>query len=279
MIGDLYRVSGSGNDFLAWIEPEADPPPERVRAWCRRGVSLGADGLFVLRRTDDPDRILMDHFNPDGHRAELCGNGARCAAELAFVLGWAAKKVWVTTGAGTFLARRAGESRIQLEAPPADVPPAERIVEVQGIRHRGYWTRLGVPWLVLPWSESLEAAPVADLGPPLRHHEAFAPEGVNVAFVRYASRNEVEMRFWERGVEAETLASGTGTLAAVLVGLSLGRLELPVEAKSSGGFPATVRGELGDGDLPAAWSLEGDARILARIEPWPGADQGAESPR
>lgn len=272
-MGEIYRVSGSGNDFLAWIEPEADPSSERVRAWCRRGVSLGADGLFTLQRTDDPQRIVMEHWNADGGKAELCGNGTRCAAELAFALGWADAEIHVTTGAGTFRARAAGEHRVELEAPLPDAPPREQTVQALGAPRTGFRVRLGVPWLVLPWTQSLETAPVADLGPPLRHHEAFAPEGVNVAFARYPTRNQVEMRFWERGVEAETLASGTGSLASVLVGLSTGRLELPVEAVSPGGFPATVRGEVDSDGLPTRWSLEGDARILARVEPWPGADQ------
>lgn len=270
-MADLYRVSGSGNDFLAWIEPSEDPSAERVRAWCRRGVSLGADGLFTLRRSADPDRIVMDHFNADGGRAELCGNGTRCAAQLAFALDWAEREIRITTGAGTFQARAAGEHRIDLEAPLPGTLPDERVLDVRGENHRGFWTRLGVPWFVLPWPD-LETAPLSDLGPALRHHESFAPEGANVAFVRYPARDRVEMRFWERGVEAETLASGTGTLASVWVGLSSGRLELPVEATSPGGFPATVRGEVDADGLPTAWSLEGDARILARVEPWPGAD-------
>lgn len=277
-MGDLYRVSGSGNDFLAWIEPPEDPTPERVRAWCRRGVSLGADGLFTLRRSEDPGRIVMDHWNADGGRAELCGNGTRCAAQLAFALSWARDEVSITTGAGTFHARAAGEHRIDLEAPLPGSPPAERTVEALGPPRRGFRTRIGVPWFVLPWPD-LENAPLAELGPPLRHHESFAPEGVNVAFVRYPARHRVEMRFWERGVEAETLASGTGTLASVLAGLTTDRLDLPVEAASPGGFPATVRGEVDADGLPTTWSLEGDARILARIEPWPGADQVPDANR
>lgn len=273
-MGDLFRVSGSGNDFLAWIEPEEPPSAERVRAWCRRGVSLGADGLFTLHRTEDPTRLRMIHFNADGGRAELCGNGTRCAAQLAFAFGWATDEVHVVTDAGSFRARPAGAHRIDLEAPLPDGPPEERAPDVDGRAWTGWWTRLGVPWFVLPWPEGLGSAPLEALGPALRHHDAFAPEGANVAFVRYPNRHRVEMRFWERGVEAETLASGTGTLASILVGLATGRLDLPVEATSPGGFPATVYGELGEDDIPTVWSLEGDARILARIEPFSGADQG-----
>lgn len=274
-MGDLFRVSGSGNDFLAWIEPEEPPSPERVRAWCRRGVSLGADGLFTLHRTEDPTRLQMIHFNADGGRAELCGNGTRCAAQLAFAFGWATDEIHVVTDAGSFRARPAGPHRIDLEAPVPDGPPEKRSPDLKGRVWAGWWTRLGVPWFVVPWPVELKSVPLKYLGPTLRHHDSFAPEGANVAIVHYSNRHSVEMRFWERGVEAETLASGTGTLASVLVGLVTDRLDLPVEAVSPGGFPVAVRGEVDSDGLPTRWSLEGDARILARIEPWPGADQGS----
>ena len=84
---EFYKVSGSGNDFIALIAPPAAPTPDEIRAWCRRGVSLGADGLFTLRR-DGADAV-MDYWNADGTAAGLCLNGTRCAARLAFELGWA----------------------------------------------------------------------------------------------------------------------------------------------------------------------------------------------
>src|SRR5215213_2345877 len=106
----FYKVSGSGNDFLALAEPFETPAPETIRAWCRRGVSLGADGLFVLRRAGGG--ASMEYFNSDGYPADLCLNGTRCAAQLAFHLGWAEGTVQVTTGAGAFAGRRLDEGRI-----------------------------------------------------------------------------------------------------------------------------------------------------------------------
>ncbi|HEV7786777.1 MAG TPA: diaminopimelate epimerase, partial [Thermoanaerobaculia bacterium] len=89
----FYKLSGSGNDFLALAEPWETPSAERIRAWCRRGVSIGADGLFVLRRAGGGETggagATMDYFNADGLAADLCLNGTRCAAQLAFHLGWA----------------------------------------------------------------------------------------------------------------------------------------------------------------------------------------------
>ena len=94
---EFYKVSGSGNDFLALIEPQADPSAEQIAAWCRRGISLGADGLFVLRRLEHG--AAMAYWNSDGQPARLCINGTRCAARLAYDLGWAAGETTIETGA------------------------------------------------------------------------------------------------------------------------------------------------------------------------------------
>ena len=121
---EFFRLSGGGNDFLALAEPRRAPTPEEVRAWCARGLSLGADGLFVLRRT--PAGVDMEHFNPDGRPAALCINGTRCAARLAFELEWARDELVVETGAGPVPARRSAASEIALTL-PAPVAPAEQL--------------------------------------------------------------------------------------------------------------------------------------------------------
>jgi diaminopimelate epimerase len=266
----FFKVSGGGNDFLALVEPDETPRLERIRAWCRRGVSLGADGLFVLRRT--PDGTVMDYFNADGFPADLCLNGTRCAAQLAFHLGWSADRVDLRTGAGPVTARRLDAERVRLELPAPEEPQA-LTVDVDGIPRAGHRLRVGVPHFVLPW-EDLPSAPVGELGAALRHHAVFAPEGTNVNFVRNPERHRMEIRTFERGVEAETLACGTGVLAGVAVGLFRGNLELPVRALTRGGFELEV-----DADAGGQWRLGGDARVVAEgillpsaaVEPLPPA--------
>lgn len=276
----FYKLSGAGNDFIALVEPltRMDRPPgaDEIRAWCRRGVSLGADGLFLLHRAG-PGSARMTYFNADGGEAALCLNGTRCAARLAFELGWAEgdETLIVETGAGPFAARRldpAGETGIALEVPVPDRPPELREVEVEGRRFRGWWSLLGVPHFVLEWPDGLADAPVATLGPALRRHPDLGEGGANVDFVRFmpptgperpARLSRIDVRSFERGVEAETLACGTGVLAAVAAGLAEGRLALPVEALTRGGFVLSVDGEAAGG-LPRRWSLAGDARIVAR---------------
>jgi|HubBroStandDraft_3_1064219.scaffolds.fasta_scaffold01093_12 diaminopimelate epimerase len=294
----FFKVSGSGNDFLALPEPAAPPPAERIRAWCRRGISLGADGLFTLRR--EGAEVAMEYWNADGLPADLCLNGTRCAAQLAFHLGWAQGRATVRTAAGRFDARRLDEGSVALGVPAPAAAPAEIRVEVEGRTWSGWRIDVGVPHLVLLWPEDLAAAPVVSLGGPLRRHPAFAPAGANVNFVRFPTPHRMEIRTYERGVEDETLSCGTGVLAAAAVGLALGAATLPLAVATRGGFElevaaagsaawakglageweADAEGHAGKSETgaehaagaPRCWTLAGDARIVARGELLAGAE-------
>ena len=265
----FFKVSGGGNDFLALAEPEETPPPERIRAWCRRGVSLGADGLFLLRRpagdAGGGERVVMEYWNADGLPADLCLNGTRCAAQLAFHLGWARDRVRIATAAGEVAARRLDDTRIAVALPAPAEPPREVILEVEARAWTGWAITVGVPHLVLVWPESLRQAPVVPLGRPLRFHPAFAPAGTNVSFVRFPGSDRMEIRTYERGVEDETLSCGTGVLAGAAVGLHLGQVArsggVPLTVLTQGGFELAVTGDpAGSG---GSWSLAGDARVVA----------------
>lgn len=266
---EFYRVSGSGNDFLALPEPAADPAPDQVRAWCRRGTSLGADGLFTLRR-GAPGTVVMDYRNADGTPAGLCLNGTRCAARLAFHLGWATDRVTVETGAGPLPARRVDTTTVSVAAPPPTAPEPLAL-EAGGVTHAAHRLTVGVPHLVLSWPD-LATAPVAALGRTLRHHPALAPAGANVDFI-HPTPTHLDIRTYERGVEAETLACGTGVLAAAAVVLATTATRLPLTARTRGGFLLTVTGP-----DPTAWHLAGDARLLAHGHLLPDADTSPTPP-
>jgi diaminopimelate epimerase len=266
----FYKVSGSGNDFLALAEPFEVPAAETIRAWCRRGVSLGADGLFVLRRAGGG--AAMDYFNADGLPADLCLNGTRCAAQLAFHLGWAEGVVEMRTAAGAFSARRLDDSRVAVDLPVPPEEPRELTVEIAGSSgisssHTGYRLLVGVPHFVLPWPAELVGAPVRELGRELRHHPVFGPPGTNVNFVRFPAHDRMEIRTYERGVEDETLSCGTGVLASAAVGLAMGGARLPLHVMTQGGFGLEVAGDVEKG----RWSLAGDARVVATGEMLAGA--------
>ncbi|MBW8875995.1 MAG: diaminopimelate epimerase [Acidobacteria bacterium] len=262
----FYKLSGSGNDFLALAEPWETPPPERIRAWCRRGVSLGADGLFILRRAEGGG--TMDYFNADGLPADLCLNGTRCAAQLAFHLGWVEERAHLRTGAGSVTARRLDGSRTAVELPAPVEPPQPLTVDIGGTSRAGWRILVGVPHFVLLWPDGLETAPVRELGRQLRYHPVFGLPGTNVDFVRFPARERMEIRTYERGVEDETLSCGTGVLAGAAVGLVLAKVRLPLRVETQGGFELLVAGDPEAG----SWSLAGDARVVAEGELLPGAE-------
>jgi diaminopimelate epimerase len=272
----FFKVSGGGNDFLALAEPAGTPAAEEIRAWCGRGVSLGADGLFVLRRVVGAGgAVEMDYFNSDGLPADLCLNGTRCAAQLAFHLGWAdgsAGSLEVRTGAGPVAARRLDDSSVLVEV-PAPERPRELTVEVDGTPVSGWALAVGVPHFVLLWPE-LERAPLATLAPRIRYHAAFGAPGTNVNFVRFPERQRMEIRTYERGVEGETLACGTGVLAGAAVGLALGQAELPLQTLTRSGFILAVEETRQGG----RWSLAGDAHVVARGDLFPGATLAPAAP-
>ena len=281
----FFKLSGAGNDFLALAEPLHDPAEEQVRAWCRRGISLGADGLFVLRRQSGGAGIALDYWNADGRPAELCLNGTRCAAELAFQLGWADGAVKIVTASGDVVARRDGVARVVLEL-QAPEPPAAWTVTLDGEPPAadgesiaGWRVRVGVPHFVLLWPDELGAAPVATLGRALRRHPDFAPAGTNVNFVRFPAPDRMQVRTYERGVEEETLACGSGVLASAAVGLLLGRATLPLQVTTQGGFELEVGGDPAAPFAPGTpWSLTGDARLVARGELLPDAETAPPPP-
>lgn len=277
--GSFYKLSGAGNDFIALVAPDAAPSPERIQAWCRRGLSLGADGLFTLARAGDT--VKMVHYNADGGRSDLCLNGSRCAAALAFRLGWfdgvapearKANELRLETDVGVLRARHVGVDRIALALPDFVGEPEERTLEVNGKAYNGWLLTVGVPHFVLPWPESLASAPVDSLGSVLRAHPDLGAAGANVDFARFISSSpgRCELRTFERGVEAETLACGTGVVATVAAGIAAGRLTTPAVALTAGGHELSVH------DRP--WALEGDARVLAQGELLGGASAVPSAP-
>ena len=269
---ELWRLSGAGNDFLAVVPPAAPPGEDLVRSWCRRGISLGADGVLFLE-PGDPTRLY--YWNADGSPADLCLNGARCAAQLAVQLGWAEDSLTLGTGAGELRAHRVSPSEVEVEIPirPQNLRSVEVDLEAQLEDRpiRGWLVEVGVPHLVIPWESDLAECPVSRLGPPLRSHPVLGPLGANVDFVRYPDEQTLEIRSYERGVEAETLACGTGVLAAAAVGIRTGRVELPVTAHTRGGFDLEVAGKIEEGSI-CGWSLGGDARVLAKLTVCEGAE-------
>ncbi|MEM1202388.1 MAG: diaminopimelate epimerase [Acidobacteriota bacterium] len=278
----FYKVSGAGNDFIALAAPregadgdgaaldgaETQPAPADVADWCRRGLSVGADGLFVIHRRPG-GAVRMVYQNADGGRSELCLNGSRCAAELAFSLGWGSGELELITDAGTLTCRRRMPGYVDVDLPPGLVGHPEALpLEHHGQVYEGWRIEVGIPHYVLPWDRHVASAPVAEIGSALRSHRGLGPAGANVNFVRFAEKR-LDVRTFERGVEAETLACGTGVVAAAAVGAALGLTHLPATAITGGGYGLGL--SVRDPESRTQWTLGGDARIVHRGEILDGA--------
>ncbi|MBW1989422.1 MAG: diaminopimelate epimerase [Deltaproteobacteria bacterium] len=259
----FMKMSGSGNDFILGDNRQGtfayEDMPALARRLCARKVSVGADGLILLENSDEAD-FAWRFFNADGSEAEMCGNGARCAARFAYLSGIAGKDMRFVTLAGVIHAQVAdGTVRVRM-TPPMDLVP-EVCLDVDGEPVRLFSVNTGVPHAVVR-VDDLEAVDVDGLGRRIRFHEHFAPAGANVNFL-WADGAETRIRTYERGVEGETLACGTGAVASALCRAMADDLPSPVKVLTRGGVTLLVH-FCRQGESFDEVYLEGDARIIYR---------------
>lgn len=210
------KMVASGNDFVVYEAGRHSLDyGSLARKICERKFGVGADGLLVLEKTHRAD-IRMRIFNADGSEAQMCGNGARCAA--LFVKSHIkphASKIAIQTKAGIIMAQLHGENvKIKLTDPTRlkiEIP-----LKVRSRSLRVNFINTGVPHAVI-FVEGLDKIDVKNLGREIRFHKQFAPKGTNVNFVEVMDRNSIRVRTYERGVEDETLACGTGSTASALI--------------------------------------------------------------
>lgn len=235
------KLAGSGNDFIlvdnmgGRVDVEAFRG--RIPKVCARARSVGADGIIFL----EPSSLAhfrWRFFNSDGSEAEMCGNGGRCAARFAFEKGIAPREMIFETMAGVIKARvlEGGQVKVQLTT-PRGWRWRERLSLDHGVIEYSF-VNTGVPHVVV-MVEDLGDVDVEDLGRKVRFHPYFSPAGTNVNFVQVLDEGRLALRTYERGVEAETLACGTGATAAALVYLGDGE-EGKVEVLTRGGETLVV---------------------------------------
>lgn len=229
-------MHGAGNDFVL-IDNRVgrlELTPAQVVRMCDRHRGIGADGVLVLR----PDASgqadwAWDFFNSDGSRAEMCGNGARCFARFVQKLTGAGPHIRILTGAGVVQAWCNGDQVTVTLTPPKDLQ-LDQSVRLASGPVRVHCVNTGVPHAVLFVPEA-ESALVQTVGAELRYHPHFAPRGTNVNFVQVLGPSSIRVRTYERGVEAETLACGTGVTASALVAARLHGFNPPVKVRVQSG--------------------------------------------
>ena len=264
----FYKMHGGGNDFVlidhrAGFIPEAEQPA-LARRLCHRQLGVGADGLILIEASRAAN-FRWRFYNADGSEPEMCGNGGRCAARFAVLLGIAPETLSFETLSGVIHAEVRGR-RVKLALTGVGDFQLNQTIPLEEANVTGHFVRVGVPHLVVP-VDDLEAAPVTEWGRLLRFHQMFQPAGANVNFVRFTGPENLSIRTYERGVEDETLACGTGSVAAALVGACLGRLSSPVEVLTRGGEILTVFFRPQSGACREVY-LEGDALVVYQGELW-----------
>jgi len=264
----FMKMSGSGNDFILIDHRKSLVAEDRMREFvqkvCRRRISVGADGLIFIERSGKAD-FKWRFFNADGSEAEMCGNGGRCAARFAFLKGIAGRNLTFETLAGILSAEVDGK-RVKLEMTRPHGLKLDEPLTVEKKEEVISSINTGVPHAVL-FREDLESLDIVRMGRAVRHHSHFAPAGTNANFVRVEDRSHLTVRTYERGVEDETLACGTGTVASALIAAFKGMVKSPVAAKTSGGEILTVHFEIEGKEVKRVF-FEGEVHIIYEAGMW-----------
>jgi diaminopimelate epimerase len=259
---DFVKMNGAGNDFIL-LDNRAGQlklTTEQVVRLCHRQRGIGADGLFLLvpNQSGRAD-WSWEFYNSDGSMAEMCGNGARCFARYIQRLTGAKEQTSFETIAGVITAQFDGELVTVNLTAPKDLRLNE-IIPVAGAKLEVHSLNTGVPHAVL-FVPDADQAMVQARGAELRFHEHFKPKGTNVNFVQVLGPNRIRVRTYERGVEGETLACGTGVAASALIASQLRQFTSPIKVQVQGGDWLEVSWT-GGGETLANVKLKGPADFV-----------------
>jgi diaminopimelate epimerase len=268
----FWKMTGSGNDFILVDNRSGFLDPDRsrdlVRKSCRHKLSVGADG-FIFIENDPTVDFKWRFFNADGSEAEMCGNGARCAARFAFLRGIVQEpRISFRTRAGVIDAEILDE-RVRIRTTAPQDLQLDLTLNTDGESFHLHFVNTGVPHVVLLLNdlERLEEMDVKRWGRALRFHPHFQPAGTNVNFACIQDPGRLTLRTYERGVEDETLACGTGSIASALTAAAKDLVRSPVDVSTRGGDILTIsfvqRGE----DFQEVY-LEGDAKVVYEGQLW-----------
>lgn len=257
----FYKLSGSGNDFIIINNLDGkynfDFFKNIVTKVTSRNNGVGADGLIVLNKDNEVD-FRWDFFNSDGSIAEMCGNGARCAGRVFSII-TGKKDIVFKTIAGLIDAAVSGNIvKVRLSDPTGYIDKVE--IDVDGKLFKGSFINTGVPHFVIE-IDDIENFPVKDIGNKIRFHSYFSPKGTNVNFIKYLGDETIKVRTYERGVEDETLACGTGACASALVIGKKGWVKNKANIITSGGERLTVYFNI-DGNNFSKVYLEGAVKFI-----------------
>lgn len=265
----FWKMSGSGNDFVV-VDNRRHALRGNLAAWakklCHRQEGVGADGLLLLE-PDKTENFRMVYYNADGSRADMCGNGARCMAWFAHERGAVGNAFRFKTDAYPVGAKVDGRV-VRVSLADARDYKQEVIARIDGKIYRPAFLNTGVPHAVL-FVPDVDKVRVNELGRAIRFHKAFGSRGTNVNFVQKLGIDKLRVRTYERGVERETFACGTGVTASAIAAALAGLVKPPVRCVVAGGDTLTVQFKMHpeSRERPATGiTLEGPVRLTFKGE-------------
>ena len=241
MAMNFWKMHGAGNDFILLDDHDQSFPVDNtpwINDIASRRTGIGSDGLILIQPSESAD-FRMRFFNPDGREAEMCGNGARCVARLAHEIGAAPSDMVMETVAGPVKATADGSQVCLGMTEPKDWIVKTTLAFDDADAVTAGFVNTGVPHVVVQ-VDDLDALDIMKMGSAVRHHGEFAPAGTNANFIEVVGENALRIRTFERGVECETLACGTGMVASALIAAKWGLVQSPVTLTCAGGDDLTV---------------------------------------
>lgn len=263
---EFFKVSGSGNDFIIIDNRDRIIDEKNLKNFvanvCRRKMSVGADGLILVEESGLVD-FKWRFFNSDGSQPEMCGNGARCAARFAYLHKIAGSKMSFETIAG-IVSAEVKNDRVKIKiTDPSDLK-TDYILDLENGPLSLSSVNTGVPHVVIV-ADNLDDVEVVRLGREIRFHERFAPAGTNVNFIYQNKDDTISIRTYERGVEDETLACGTGAIASAIVTSFKFGIKSPIKVITKSVESLYIYFKENHGEFSDIY-LEGDARIIYKGE-------------
>jgi diaminopimelate epimerase len=257
------KAVATGNDFVVVDNRKKvlkNNLARLAKELCDRKYGIGADGLLLLEGSDSAD-FKMRIFNPDGSEAQMCGNGSRCIALYAYKKKIASSSMDIETLAGIISASVNGDNVKVKLTEPKDIQ-WNLCLMIHECPYKVNFANTGVPH-VIHFVKDIENISVKELGSSMRYHADFSPEGANVDFVRIADRNKkkIQVRTYERGVEDETLACGTGAVASAIIAAEAEDISSPITVETRSGEMLKVHFEMVKGDFKNVY-LEGKAQLV-----------------
>ncbi len=240
----FWKMHGARNDFVLFDDRCGTFPVEDrdfITHVAARHSGIGAEGVILIQKSAEAD-FFMKFFNPDGGEVEMCGNGARCVARLAYELGATQKKMTIETVAGQLRAEVLQKGVRLWMTPPKDWK-LNVSLDLDGLNLTYGFVNTGVPHVVIRTGD-LRDVDVQEMGSAVRRHRDLAPAGTNVNFMQILPEGDLSVRTYERGVEAETLACGTGVTACGLIAAKNGWVSLPVNVNTLSGDVLVIDAEL-----------------------------------